>query len=100
MAFGLFHMVSLNSVGTDNISVMCLSRKEKNNKTHQRRKDAERGGEEICLLIYQPPSYSGQQDMAEDGAYAGRVIFFMPYRFTGDGPPLLYGQGSSGSSFR
>lgn len=79
-------------------------KKRKNNTSHQSKgaesKGAEKGGEEICLLANQSPSYSGQQGMAEDGAFVARVIFFMPYRYTGDGPPLLNGQDSSGSSFR
>lgn len=44
MAFGLFHMVSLNSVGTDNISVMCLSREEKTIK-HIKGEKMQRGEE-------------------------------------------------------
>lgn len=51
-------------------------------------KDAERRGEEICFLTNQPSSYSEQQGMAKDGAFVARMIFFMPYRYTGDGPPL------------
>jgi len=50
-AFGVFHRVSLYSVGTDSVPSMCLSKRGKTTKHVKEAKGVER---RFCLFKYQP----------------------------------------------